>query len=1219
MSNKSFSIKENPYMKDIQGGEKKVMKKILSVALSTAMAFSMFASVAFGADAEKLTPEQQFNVLKEAGIVQGYPDGLSHLDRTVTRAELAKIIVKSMALEEVTGVASYKDKNYTAKHWAAPFIEAATQAKILEGVSTNPANPLFNPTGNVTVQELAKVLVEANKLEVPTDATNTASDWAKGYVAAAIKAGYIAEGINYQANATRAQTVVAAHAIYEFNNFKVTKAEAKDSTNVTLTLSTGEVVEVKLETPLKANEKTDLVYKAKDGRELKYSVTWVVTTATKVESAASTNLKEVEVTFDGEVDKATATDKENYSINQGAKKIKSVTLLEGGKSVRILLDGATFLQGTDYTIQVKNVKAGTAVLSTASVKFTSADNTLPTVTEVKALGNKAIKVTFSEPLRNVVANNFRLDDKAFVGNVNKGANEREVILKDYAGSLTIGAHKLTVQLVEDYAGLKSLAATTDFTVAEDKEAPTVASISATLEKMTVTFSEDIDPDSVKSDTFYWKSGDTKKVGKYTQVSGNVYEVDFTANRLPGYETTVFIDGVKDYSGNEIAVKEHKVTATVDLNRPKVSDVTFGINGKNTLTVKYDKAVAAGDRGNYTVKKGDDVYPVTGISYVSGSDQKAVNLTFASTLPDGDYSLKVTGIKDLTALGNMIEDYSTTFRVDDVLAPAVKTVDVNAQNRSVVLSFNKKMDLSTLENHSNYYIQVTTTGNMADAVNKSLPEGTLVRPVLEGRAVVLVFPEHVQGEVRTSFRTTETGTASIKNVTVTGLKSAAGNYLTAAAATSEIIAGSTVKATKAEQTDYRTIKVTFNQPISQAYAGDFALSNGYVTSATIESDGYVVVLKTDRDLANYSTGVTINASNAIRTYADNTVAAGYINSVTTAAPKVTLNSLNYTKTGDVVKFAVPFTSSLLSNPDDLYGFDLIVRKDDDKNTPPLVFKTDFTTKRSSTGSVNEIEVEIPSALKDYNGRLTVQVRDGAQYIKSLNGVAASKSDVIPVNLSGDGFDAGTAIASKQFVQGVDEVKAADPVAATTDLQGITVSAVTAGTAGNTISIAVTVDADAPAKGITATVTGDAVTVAVDQEASLDEVIGAINGLTGANKIVKATLASGFDGTTPIVPTTAKTLTGGEAAKTASPAVQGQLKLTFTSKERIQSLTAVELLNGTTVVHTVKSADVDKITYGSPASDGTITSVVTLKLPTSVVVADVTSIKAYQVNGNSTLTN
>ena len=39
------------------------MKKILSVALFTAMAFSMFASVAFGDDA--LNTQQKFDVLKE--------------------------------------------------------------------------------------------------------------------------------------------------------------------------------------------------------------------------------------------------------------------------------------------------------------------------------------------------------------------------------------------------------------------------------------------------------------------------------------------------------------------------------------------------------------------------------------------------------------------------------------------------------------------------------------------------------------------------------------------------------------------------------------------------------------------------------------------------------------------------------------------------------------------------------------------------------------------------------------------------------------------------------------------------------------------------------------------------------------------------------------------------------------------------------------------------
>src|SRR5690606_34634485 len=135
----------------IQGGEKKVMKKILSVALSTAMAFSMFASVAFSADA-KLTPQQQFDALKAAGIVAGYPDGTAGLDKTITRAELATIIVKAIDLDPIPGVATYKDKNYSVNHWAAKYIEAATEAGILTGKDA--VKQLFGPNDNLTVQEL---------------------------------------------------------------------------------------------------------------------------------------------------------------------------------------------------------------------------------------------------------------------------------------------------------------------------------------------------------------------------------------------------------------------------------------------------------------------------------------------------------------------------------------------------------------------------------------------------------------------------------------------------------------------------------------------------------------------------------------------------------------------------------------------------------------------------------------------------------------------------------------------------------------------------------------------------------------------------------------------------------------------------------------------------------------------------------------------------------
>ena len=96
---------------------------------------------------------------------------------------------------------------------------------------------------------------------------------------------------------------------------------------VTFKLANNESVKVELETPLKANTATEVKF-THNNYEYTESVTWVVTSATKVESATSTNLKEVDVIFDGKVDKASATDKNNYVIDSNAKGIKSISVLK---------------------------------------------------------------------------------------------------------------------------------------------------------------------------------------------------------------------------------------------------------------------------------------------------------------------------------------------------------------------------------------------------------------------------------------------------------------------------------------------------------------------------------------------------------------------------------------------------------------------------------------------------------------------------------------------------------------------------------------------------------------------------------------------------------------------------------------------------------------------------------------------------------------------------
>lgn len=817
MSNTSYSFKENSHVIVNQGGEKKVMKKILSVALSTAMAFSMFASVAFGADA-KLTPEQQFNALKEAGIVSGFPDGLSHLERTLTRAELAKIIVNSLSLEPVDAT-SYNDKNY-ANHWGRPYIEAATQAGILNGKDA--VKKLFDPNGAVTVQELAKVLVTALKLEVPADANNTASAWAKGYVAAAVNAGYLAEGINYQAQATRSQAVVAAYAIYEAAQFKVTKAEAIDATHVKLTLSNGETVDVTLEKALEPNKATELEYTTADGKVLKYTVTYVVTTATKVEKVTATNLKEAVVTFDGKVDEDTATEVANYSFKSG-KAVKSAVLSEDGKSVTLTLN-STFTNNKVEYLTVSNVKAGDATISAKEVQFSVADNELPEVKEVKSLGTKSIKVTFSEPVKDVVQSNFELDGSAYYGDI-KELNSRTYVLTPYSGALAVGEHKLVVKGVTDFASFVSLTSSHTINVVEDTTAPTVAEASATLESVTLTFSEEVDPDTFdKADVFWKSSGENKEANRIETVADNKYKFYFenSDNALPTGPVTIYVQDVADFSGNVIASGTTVVvTPEIDQTRPEVTKTEA--TDKNTVKVYFNKvldATTAENEDNYTVTNGDgDALTVSSATLIQDDNgaYKIVELSLYKDLTVGNNKLTIKNVQDNTRLKNTMLDYSGTVVLGDTEGPEIDgNYLVNTADGKIVLTFNEKMDVDSLASYSNYYVVYN------DGSRKPLTASIADLSVLNGGAAVLItFAEKVT-------------LSDIDSIVVLGLKDANGNLL------KEFVGGSGsnvisfvdkgLEVKGAKLIDKKTVEVEFNSTISTVNKSAFIFNNT-VTAAT----------------------------------------------------------------------------------------------------------------------------------------------------------------------------------------------------------------------------------------------------------------------------------------------------------------------------------------------------------------------------------------------------
>lgn len=833
--------KENNHVMISRGGEKKVMKKILSVALSTAMAFSMFASVAFGQTG--LTDvNAQYNYLKDKGIFSGFPDGQAHLDRQMTRAEFAKVITKTLGLKEVEGVYSFKDKNYGENHWAAPYVEAVYAAGIMEGV--NSTKKIFGVSNPVTIQEMATVLVRALDLEVPTETNNSATAWAKGYVQAAINAGLVDANANFQSNATRELLVGAAYAVDQELSLSVESYTVSEAGKVVeFKMTDGETVKVTLDKALEANKETEVKFTYQE-KEFTEKVTYVVTSAQKISAVAASNLKEIVVTFDGSIDEASAENKDNYTI-KGNKAIKEVTMAADKKSVSILLDeNAQLVNQTETELTVKNVKSeGGAKTFSETVKFTPVDAQIPAVEEVVGLGTKAFKVKFSEPVKQsgvFASNNFRVDGQVIAAQVEYFYPDTAIVTTD----LAVGSHTLTVSNVEDFSGLKVAPVETTFTVAEDTTAPQVVSVKTNdLRQVEVTFDE-----TIKSVSKAYHN--TTVNGSSTPViKDNVVVLNF-ANPLNISDNTIYLEGVTDYSGNS-ANRDAKVTPTLDTTRPTVVSGKLELNStskNHEIVIEFSEKVNVTDaqtRGNYIVKDSagkvavadgldSNGKPVLQPKYDENSNKVTIEL--ADQLANGTYTVEVSGIKDRAYVPNTI--LPQTVSLDANVASEGKlvrvwTTDVPSNNEEsyIYVQFNKTL--------------ATSGTGSALSKEKYTINGA---PLNDDASVDLITPNTVRITTDQAVAVgTTIGASLIADSTGAYFTNSAGGYTLTQNVGATTIA---LKADKAvEATGTESVTVVFDGALSSVNAKDFfvkstatATDATYATGYSLSADRTTLTLK-----------------------------------------------------------------------------------------------------------------------------------------------------------------------------------------------------------------------------------------------------------------------------------------------------------------------------------------------------------------------------------------
>ncbi|KAI7263495.1 methionine adenosyltransferase [Hortaea werneckii] len=672
------------------------------------MAFSMFASVAFGETA-KATPQQAFDALAAKGILNGYPDGQAHLEKDLTRAEFAKIVTKLFGLTEVTGKLSYKDKGYTATNWAVPYIEAVTAANLMQGKDT--VKGLFDYNGKVTVEEVAAVLFRALKLETPATTDNSASAWAKGYAQAVINAGLVAQTTNFKANATRSLVVETAYAVDQLSQvptLTVASAEATSPTNVVVTFSDKTTQTVTLTTALVEGVETTISFKHLD----KDYTAKVTLAAPKVVSVTAPNSKQAVITFNRAIDADTLTETSGTGVT---------TLVYGAVQV-IALNGAP----------VVDTDAATVVLS--------ADGTSATVTFAGSeylKGQYTVVVTdaLSEPVKGVgTAVAYVNGAVATIAARADGAPLDELTLTT-SSTLTSG----------NYATPNPLK--TSVAVVSDVVAPAVASVTVTGErtvKVVFTKAMDIntlnnnitllDANGVSQGVFQVAAGSDAKTFKLTHT--------FAYNTASTFTGTIsFGATMKDTLGNVVAAASTQaITFTKDVTAPTVTSATYTSKG---LVIKFSEAVNVVSTVSIPVLINDATGVPTTLTATPVRSADGTAFTYGQSLSGATYTLRLAAgyVKDTSAAANALAAIAVPVTITassstDTTRPALVTSVVNTTYGASYHEFDFTvkdaggLTLTTLRDVNNYtldgtvlpagsYIITNYTGSNTDPIKVTI--------------------------------------------------------------------------------------------------------------------------------------------------------------------------------------------------------------------------------------------------------------------------------------------------------------------------------------------------------------------------------------------------------------------------------------------------------------------------------------------------------------------
>ena len=654
-------------------------------------------------DVSKTSPYYGYiAALVEAGVISGYEDNSFKPSASLSRAQMAKIIVLGFEFEGTKSVKlPFSDIN--DKQWHIDYVRALYANEITTG--TTPTK--FSPNALVTRGQMASFVFRSEAMvapkPIPVDVDKVAVEVALNQ----LKAGTVTVSRGNDATDANKLAAVQAYVTSLVTEKGVTAKTVASTTagNYVVTLTKGQA---------KAEKTIAITFGyAADDR--------FVTEVTAI------NAKQVEVKFATPVMKSTILNTSGEVQNMAFTMVTGATVNPGQLKGSLSEDGKTLTITANWVFDgeyafksMATIKAATGEKfeeHTAIVKAN--DKVAPKLVSGSAAAKtstNSFALLFDEPVNAAGVVAYVNNGSATVANNPTNPNRLDVTSNIQVIAGTTATIKLTN--VKDYNNnlLTPNPLETTVAISADTVAPTVTNVNVTGEnRVEITYDKNMSITSFAGRARLVYSNGT--VTNLTATAGtNANTVILTGTGLPvtnNYNAILFIDAdVKDTVGNGTALYSSNITLSKDVIAPVLTSVEYK-EGK--IVASFTEDIVLGRQNSVTVidqKTGKS----TLVSLNSSNSVITTNtLTIAGYLPNGAYQLHLPAytVVDKASTPNPNKTDMLPFGVQNTLSadstrPVIGAIKsnpaINGAEQTVtytVTDFDSGVNLISLQEMNNY--------------------------------------------------------------------------------------------------------------------------------------------------------------------------------------------------------------------------------------------------------------------------------------------------------------------------------------------------------------------------------------------------------------------------------------------------------------------------------------------------------------------------------------